>query len=65
MLFTIEVDRYIISLKSTITYIFSHGFVKIKIGSYDSLPKEKILALHNVMIFIKSVLNKDKNHYFL
>ena len=34
-------------------------------GSYDSLPIEKILTLHNVMIFIKSVLDKDKNHYFL
>ena len=58
-------SRYIISLKSSITYIFSHYFIKIKIGSYDSFPIEKILTLHNVMIFIKSVLDKDKNHYFL
>ena len=25
---------------------------------------EKILTLHNVIIHIKSVLNKDKNHYY-
>ena len=28
-------------LKSTITYILSHYFVKIKIDSYDPLPIEK------------------------
>ena len=56
--------RYLISLKSDITYIFSHYFAKIKIDSYDSLPIEKILTLHNVIILIKSVLSKDKNHYY-
>ena len=56
--------RYLISLKSSITYIFSHYFAKIKVDSYDSLPIEKILTLHNVIILIKSVLNKDKNHYY-
>ena len=55
--------RYLISLKSGITYIFSHYFAKIKVDSYDSLPIEKRLPLHNVIILIKSVLNKDKNHY--
>ena len=30
--------RYLISLKSSITYIFSHYFSKIKVDSYDSLP---------------------------
>ena len=33
------------------------------LGSYDSLPIEKMLTLHNVIIHIKSVPNKDKNHY--
>ena len=32
--------RYLISLKSNITYIFSHYFAKIKVD-YDSLPIEK------------------------
>ena len=48
------------SLKTSITYIFSHYFAKIKVDSYDSLPTEKILSLHNVIILIKSVLNKIK-----
>ena len=56
--------RYLKSLKSGITYTFSHYFVKIKVDSYDSLPMEKRLTLHNVTIIIKSVLNKDKNHYY-
>ena len=56
--------RYLISLKSGITYIFSHYFAKIKVDSYDSLPIEKILTLNNVIINIKSVLNKDKNYYY-
>ena len=56
--------RYFISQKSGITYIFSHYFAKIKVDSYDSLPIEKRLTLHNVIIHIKSVLNKDKNQYY-
>ena len=55
-------SRYLISLKSGITYIFSHYFTKIKIDSYDYLPLEKTLTLNNVIILIKSVL--DKNHYY-
>ena len=30
--------RYLISLKSSITNVFSHYYVKIKIDYYDSLP---------------------------
>ena len=56
--------RYLISLKSGITCIFSYYFTKIKVNSYDSLPIEKILALHNFIILIKSVLKKGKNHYY-
>ena len=56
--------RYLISKKSGITYIFSHYFAKIKVDSYDSLPIEKRLTFHNVIIHIKSVLNKDKNHQY-
>ena len=55
--------RYLISLKSSVTCIFSHYFAKIKVDSYDSLPIEKTLNLHNVIILIKSFLKKDKNHY--
>ena len=28
------------------------------------LPIEKTLTLHNAVIHIKSVLNRDKNHYY-
>ena len=51
-------------VKSSITYIFSHYYAKIKVDSNGSLPIEKRLFLHNVIILIKSVLNKDKNHYY-
>ena len=51
-------------VKSSITYIFSHYYAKIKVDSNGSLPIEKRLFLHDVIILIKSVLNKDKNHYY-
>ena len=56
--------KYLISLKSCITYIFSRYFAKIKVNSYDSLTIEKTLTLHDVIILIESALNKDKNHYY-
>ena len=56
--------RYLISQNSSFTYIFSQYFAKMKLDSYDSLPIEKTLTLHNVIILIKSILNKDKNHYY-
>ena len=56
--------RYLITIKSGITYIISRYFAKIKVDSCDSLLVEKTLILHNVIIHIKSVLNKDKNHYY-
>ena len=65
--------RHLISLKRSITYIFLFflyfsrlflsNFAKIKVDSYDSLPIEKRLTLH-VLIVIKSVLNQDKPHYY-
>ena len=36
----------------------------MKADSYDSLPIEKTLTLHNVIILMKSVLDKGKNHYY-
>ena len=56
--------RYLKSLKSSIKYNFSRYFAKIKVDSYDSLPTEKTLTSHNVIILIKSILNEDKNHYY-
>ena len=42
---------------------FSQYLAKIKVDSYDSSTIEKILTLYNVVMQIKSILNKDKNHY--
>ena len=36
--------RYLISLKSGITYVFSHYFAKIKVDSYESLSIEKMFT---------------------
>ena len=55
---------YLISIKSGIPYITSHFFEKMEIDSKDSLTIEKTLTFQNVIIHIKSVPNKDKNHYY-
>ena len=55
--------RYLIGRKSGMTYVTSHNYAKIKVDSYDSFPREKTMTFHNVIIFIKSVFNKDKNNY--
>ena len=45
---------------------FSHYFAKIIVDSYNFLTIEKDIkdTLYNVIIRIKSVLNKNKNHYY-
>ena len=54
----------LISEKSGITNNINHNFRKVRIDSYNSLPIEKILTFHNVIILIKSVINKNKNEYY-
>ena len=54
---------YHIGVKSGITCVFSHNYAKIKVNSYDSLSLEKTLIFDNIKIHIKSVWNKDQNHY--
>ena len=61
--FTIGLDTLIVK-KRGMTYVFSHYYAKIKVDSYDSLPLEKTLTLHNVLIHINSVLHEDQNHYY-
>ena len=51
--------KYFISQKSVITYVFSHNYARIKIDSYNSLPLEKRLILHNDIILIKSFFDKN------
>ena len=61
----------LISPKSNITYIFSIILRKSKLilmilclWKNIIFSYEKILSFHNVIILIKSVLNKDQNHYY-
>ena len=55
--------RYLISEESSITYSISHDFAKIRIDSCYPLPIEKTMTSHNVIILIKSVVNKNKSKY--
>ena len=57
--------RYLISKKSGIKYSISYNFPRIRNDSYNSLPIEKILTFHNVIILIKSIVNENKNHYLI
>ena len=52
--------RYLLNLKKSITYIFSHNFSKMKFDSYDLLPIGKRFTLHNVIIHINQFLMKIK-----
>ena len=56
--------RYLIGLKSSIAYVCTHNYAKIEIDSYDSLPLKGILTLHNFIIHIKLVFDKDQNHCY-
>ena len=47
--------KYPLSEKISIIDSINHSFPRIRIDSYNSLPKEKILTFHNFMILIKSV----------
>ena len=54
--------KYLISKKSGITNSINFG--KIGIDSYNCLTFKKILTCHNVIILIKSVVNKSENKYY-
>ena len=56
--------KYLISQKSGNADSSNHNFGEIRIDSYNSLPIEKILTFQNVIILIKSVVNKNKNEYY-
>ena len=50
--------------RSGITHVIFHNDAKINVDKYDSLPLEKTLTFHNVIIHIKSVWNKDPNNCY-
>ena len=54
--------RCLISQKNGIMYSIKHSFARIGIDSYNSLPIEKTLAFHNVIILTKSLFYKNENH---
>ena len=56
--------EYLISEKSDITNSVNYNFVKIRIGSYNTLPIKKTITFHKVITLIKSVINKNKNKYY-
>ena len=47
------------TINISINISINHNF-----DSYNSLPIEKILTFHKVIILIKSVVNKNKNNYY-
>ena len=61
---TCDKIKYLINEKSGITDSANQNFRNIKIDSYNSLPIEKIFTFYNVIILIKSVVNKNKNDYY-
>ena len=56
--------KSLISEKTGIIDSVNHNFRRIRIDSYNSLSIEKISTFHNVIILIKSVVDKNKNYYF-
>ena len=55
--------KYLINEKSGIMNSINHSFGNIRIDSYNSMPIEKILTFHNVILLIKSVVNNNKKNY--
>ena len=63
MPFKIGLDT--LSIKKAVSHVFFLTITqKLKLIFYDSLPIEKILTLHNIIMHTKSVLNKDQNDYY-
>ena len=56
--------QYFINEKGGIINSIKHNFAGIRIDWYNSLPTEKMLTCHNVIILKKSIVNKNKNDYY-
>ena len=59
--------RYLVFFVSenynSIYNIIFHNYARIKVDSEDSLPLEKTITFHDVIILIKSVFNKNLNNF--
>ena len=56
--------KYLISEKRGIASSINHNFEEIRIDWFNYLPTEKILTFDNVIILIKSVVEKNKYNYY-
>ena len=56
--------KYLISEESGIRDSINHDFGEIRFNSYTFLPTRVTLTFHNVIILIKSLVNKNKDEYF-
>ena len=52
--------RYLVSEKTGLADNFNDNYARIRIGSFNSLPRDKTLTFHNVIMLIKSVVNKNE-----
>ena len=57
-------DRICESEKSGIADSINHNFGEIRIDSYNTLPMEKILTFHDVIIHFRSVVDENKKKYY-
>ena len=57
-------SRYHISEKSCVANSINYNFARIRVDSYNSLPIKKTLSFYNVIVLIKSVVNKNENNYY-
>ena len=49
-------------LQNKISDVYSYKYLKMKINS-DALSLEKTVNMHNLVLLVNSVLNKNHNHY--
>ena len=54
--------RYLVSEKTGLTNNINDNYARIRIDSFNSLPRDKTLTFHNVIMLIKSVVNKNENN---
>ena len=54
--------RYLVREKTGLTDSINDNYARIRIDSFNSLPRDKTLTFHNVIMLIKSVVNKNENN---
>ena len=54
--------RYLVSEKTGLTDNINDNYARVRIDSFNSLLRDKTLTFHNVIMLIKSVVNKNENN---